>query len=263
MGLPKWSTKSPVVSGAPGRAVLAGLVRLPPARIAHVDGGTGEGHSRVARLLDTVVQHGGQVLIAGDVEGERLANLAQGGVARGLRPTVGVVVGPEDFAVAPVGCGHRDEDGLRNDGLHLRPAPVGRPVAEEAHLGLTQELEAGAIRCPGVEVRVEDVIAPAAGRRHLSLRPRLELAVGDDREADPAVGQRPVIDANPLGDRFRVVGVGVVLGLRAIDDVDPGRGHLVAAGFLSGLLRPARLAPDVTLVDVVVVGDGNAGPVAR
>ncbi len=80
-------------SGDPGCATLAGLFRLEPARIDTIDRRTGERHAGVAMLVDAVVDHGGQVLIARDMEGEGFANFAQRNVAGRLRPAVGIVVG--------------------------------------------------------------------------------------------------------------------------------------------------------------------------
>src|SRR5262249_22050729 len=107
------------------------------------------------------------------------------------------------------------------------------------------------------------MVTASAGRRHLPLRARLELAGGQDGENGPSVRERPEIDTDSLAGWRRVGGVRVVRCLDLVDDVDPGRRHLIAAAFLRTVPRRAPLAPDVALVDVVVVGNRDAGPIAQ
>ena len=50
--------------------------------------------------------------------------------------------------------------------------------------------------------------------------------------------------------------------LRLMHDVDPRPRHVVAACLLRGLLGRASFAPVVPLINVVIIGDGNARPIA-
>ena len=132
-----------------------------------------------------------QVLVAGDVQGERLADLGQGLVAAGLRPAVGVEVGQQPVVARPVQVGPAAEDGLREDGLHFGVAPVGGPLAEELQLPLAQQHGPGHVEGLGIVVRIGDVVGPRTHLGHHALGAGLELAVFDDGEADPAPVQAP------------------------------------------------------------------------
>ena len=91
-----------------------------------------------------------------------------------------------------------------------------------------------------------------------SLGAGLELPVLDDGEADAADFQVGIVDRDAALDRGRVVGVGQVAGLRALDLVDVFHRHeeaAVGAGAGRGLL--AAGSPDVGLPDIVVVGNGD------
>src|SRR5690606_38495391 len=97
--------------------------------------------------------------------------------------------------------------------------------------------------------------------RHLALGAGLVLAVGEDGEADATVGERPVEMGGAALARGGIVGVGMMRGLGVVHAIEPGRRHVVAARRLSGLAALALLSPEVGLVDVVIVGNGNAGTV--
>src|SRR5436305_514681 len=107
------------------------------------------------------------------------------------------------------------------------------------------------------------MIAAAAGRWHFAFGTALELAIGENCEAHAAIYERSGVLSDALLAGRRVPGVGMVRRLRLMDDVHPRPGHVVAAGFLRGLLRRAALAPVVALIHVMIVGDRNARPVAR
>ena len=214
---------------AAGGPVRSGRLGLPPARVDAVNRGAGEGEPRVAVRIDSVVDDGGQVLVAGDVKREGFANLAQRRVAQFLGPAVGIVVGAKPLATTPVRRGHRGEGRLRDDRLHVGPAPIGGPRLQEAQLPLAEQLEARQVCRVRVEAWVHDVVTAAAGCRHFPLGSRLELTVGQDGETDPAVHQRPVIDSDALPDGSAIVTVGVVRRLGSVDHIHPRRRHFVAA----------------------------------
>src|SRR5262245_5304057 len=60
-------------------AIFTGFERLKPSRIADVDRRSGKGQPRIAVLVNAIVNDGREVLIASDVKGEGLANLAESG----------------------------------------------------------------------------------------------------------------------------------------------------------------------------------------
>src|SRR5688500_6046807 len=99
------------------------------------------------------------VLVARDVERECFPDLAHGAIARSLRPAIGIVIGAENLALPAMCRGKRSEDGLGNDRLHLRAAPIAHPLAEERLLFFAEELQAGDIGGFGIEVRIRLVIA--------------------------------------------------------------------------------------------------------
>ena len=80
------------------------------------------------------MDEGGQVLVAGDVEGETLADGPEGLVATGLRPSVRVVIGDQILQAAAVVGGPAAENRLGEDALQVRPLPVACPVFEERQL---------------------------------------------------------------------------------------------------------------------------------
>src|SRR5262245_42484170 len=122
------------------------------------------------------------------------------------------------------------------------------------HLTRTEQLQPRQIGRLGIPVRIGDVIAAAAGRWHLAFGPALELTVGENCEADPAIDERPRIDRDALLARRRVPRVGMVRGLRAVYHIDPRAGHVVAALLLRAGLRRPSFAPVVALINIMIVG---------
>ena len=74
-----------------------------------------------------------------------------------------------------------------------------------------------------------------------------------------------VVHIDTLFDRGRVIGVGQVAGLGMIHHPHPVGVHLVAAGILAQVSRAlgdggfALFAPDIAVVHIVIVGNGDAG----
>ena len=257
--MPEAVAEVAVIARGAGRAVGARLVGAEPAGVQVIDRRRGEGDGRVAVLVEPVMDDGRQVLIAGQVEGEGPSERPDGRVAGGLGPGVRVVVGDEAVVELAVVGGHRREDRLRDRRLQVGTPPVLGPFVDEPELRVAEQDEARQVGGPGVEVGVDDVVGAAGrGGRDLAVRAGLVLAIGEDREADAAVGERAVVADDPLLARLGRR-VGVVRGLDPMHGVDEVGGHLVAAlrlglgGVAGG--RGAALAPEVAVVDVVVVGD--------
>ena len=97
------------------------------------------------------------------------------------------------------------------------------------------------------------MVGAAPGRWDFAAGAGLVLPVREHRETHAAVREAAVVLQDAALARRRIVRVGMVRRLRAVDDVHPLGCHHVAARFLRGSLRRAAFAPDVALVDVVVV----------
>jgi len=83
------------------------------------------------------------------------------------------------------------------------------------------QFKAGQVGGFRIVVWVDDVVAAVARGRNFALGRGLELAVSEHRKAHASVGERAIgVDRVTLR-RLRIVGIGMVRGLRALDHVDP------------------------------------------
>ena len=116
------------------------------------------------------------------------------------------------------------------------------------------------------KVLVQHVIGAAAAGVDL-FRAALPLPVGDNGEADAAVDHVAVVDADILQARRRIERVRMVGDVRLVDHVDHSCRFAVAPlgrrPFVDALHRGAPFAPDVSLKDVVIVGQAERGPIAH
>jgi hypothetical protein len=78
-----------------------------------------------------------EVLVATEVDGMRLADFAERGIAAGLRPTVAVEVGEQAVVAVAMDVDRTGEGGLGKHGFHFGPAPVPAPAPQEVELALT------------------------------------------------------------------------------------------------------------------------------
>ena len=103
--------------------------------------------------------------------------------------------------------------------------PILTPVVKKFQLTLTQQARFGNIQFFGVIVRCVNVVGSGTLLVDQTLRTGLELAVFNDRKADPAPCQVRVINADALLYGCRVVWIGQVVCLGTLDFFDRRRGH--------------------------------------
>ena len=209
-----------------------------------------------------MVHDRGEVLVPADHERGGEAQGGERAVAPRLRPAVGVHVREQRRQPPAVPRRHVREDGLGERDLHRDPVPVECPLLQEAELIGAEEHRFRHVRAADVELRIVDVIGARSVMLHEPRAPRLELAVLEDREVDPPRAQGGVVAPDPLLDRLVVRGIGEIRGLRPLHHPHPVGGHHVAP-LVVDLRLPPALSPQVPLVDVVVVGDGDARHVPR
>jgi len=95
--------------------------------------------------MHAVMDNGGQVLVAGDVQREGFPHLDERLVTSGLRPAVGVEIDVEPVVSPAVQVCAASEDRLRKHRLHVTVVPVGGPLPQERELALAQQFRLGDI----------------------------------------------------------------------------------------------------------------------
>ena len=228
------------------------------------------------------------MLIAREVEGTRCAQGPDRAITAALRPAVGVHV---RRALVPLhvltrrGHGHARDDAPRGrvlgDGRDVREGGLGearlRTTGPIARCGSTRRASrAGSSpssRAPSTSACVA-ASKPSAWAQPLRTSPSVTTTaagtvhpVGEDREAPPTPLQDRVVRRDPSFERPGGVRRGEMRHLGAMHRVDELRRHHVAAAVLLreslGVLTPTGVAPDVPVVDVVIVGDDDRGEPPR
>jgi autotransporter-associated beta strand protein len=111
------------------------VFRPPPAAVIGVDDRRDhKGPRAVAEIIDAVLDHRGQVLVAGNVDGAGLADQFERAAAAGLRPAVRVEVGVQPVVGAAVEVRAAAKPGLRQDRLHRHAIAAAGPFGEEFFL---------------------------------------------------------------------------------------------------------------------------------
>src|SRR5262245_52230018 len=90
---------------------------------------------------------------------------------------------------------------------------------------------------------------------------RFPFGISDNRKANTAMTKVSEVDYDALFHGLRVEGIRQMAGLRALNCVDPLRRLQVSSAVLPGLSQAvggfAARAPDVTVIDVVIVRHGD------
>ena len=226
------------------------------------------------------------MLIAGEVKGARFSEQADRLVPGRLGPATRIAIGDRNLTLGPAARfddrqTRRDAAGfsrwqgsdigersLREQELPLGTvAPVERPLIEELLLRIAEQMQTGQIGIDRIELWIGEPAVDHLAFRYRWSRCALELAIGEYRDADVGVFDTGRVDAVALADGSIDERVGQVRGLGHVDGIDLARGQLVAAGILGSGARflAAALAagsPDVAVIDIVIIGDGDAGSVA-
>ena len=200
-------------------------------------------------------------MVAGDVHGVGAFDEAKGGEPTGLRPTVGIKIGMKAALRVAVKMGAAAKAGLRKHGAETDAVGALTPVGEKLELAFAEELEPGSVDDGRIVSGIKDVIGARAFHRMTAERTGFEFTVFNDRAVDPAEIEAGVVNADALFDRSGIVRVGQVAGLLALDHLDIFVVEKITAAVSGGHGRDfSVLAPEIALADVVIVGDGNAGP---
>ena len=183
---------------------------------------------------------------------------------RGLGPAVGVHVGVESVLNIAVKMSSAAESGLGKHRLHGDAFGVVGPVFEEKELAFAEEFETGNVDHFGIIVGVANVVGARAFHGVATFGSGFEFAVLQDGKVDAAEDEVGVVDADALLDGSGVVGIGKVPTLLALHHFDIfGMKKITAVIAFRSQRFFAAFAPEVALPDVVVVGDGDAGAVAK
>lgn len=135
----------------------------PPTTVIAVDdGGDDEGPWAIAIIINAMLDEGGEVLVAGDVNGVCFLDETEGVVASSLRPAVGVHVGVEAIGELAVNVGASAKSGLGENCFHGYVFGVVRPFFEKEKLAFSEEFESRDIYDVGIVFGVTDVVGARA-----------------------------------------------------------------------------------------------------
>ena len=180
-------------------------------------------------FLNSVLEDGGQVLVAGAMKGEPFSQRLQRSVSPRLGPAIGVHVRVKPTIGAAMDVGAAAEDGLRKDDFHFRLTPILNPLLKEVELPLTKQDGSFDVYTCRVIIRVPDMVRPRALLGDSTGRAGLEFSIFDEGEIDIAPIQVGVPDTDPLVDLMRINGIGQMARLCAFHFLDVNRGSGVTA----------------------------------
>ncbi len=242
-----------------------GVGWVPPAAVDGVDeGGGGEGVRAIVEGIDSMADGDGEVLVTAEVGGGGASDFAEGVVAAGLGPGIGVEVGEEAVGGLSVNVDGAAKGGGGEDDFEVGSGPVLGPVVEEFKLAVAEEFEAFDVDGFAVVFGVVDVVRTGAHFWDGAFGAGFKFPVFDDGEGDAGVGEIGEVDVDAVFDGLWVDGIWEVPSLLALNHVDVfGSVEISTAGSGGGGGFDAFFTPEVCLADVVIVRDGDGGAVTH